>query len=86
MFIAHGQGPIAKQVGRIVVDVAPDGTQTTLFQAGRWDGDLNGPILRLPGLTEDRSGAVMPSIGWRHDCSRDRRSRLHRRARRAPAP
>jgi hypothetical protein len=44
MFIAHGQGPIAKQVGRIVVDVAPDGTQTTLFQAGRWDGDLNGPI------------------------------------------
>jgi hypothetical protein len=44
MFIAHGQGPIAKQVGRIVVHVAPDGTQTTVFQAGRWDDDLAGPI------------------------------------------
>ena len=44
MFVAHGQGPIAKQVGRIEVDVAADGTQTTVFRAGRWDQDLNGPI------------------------------------------
>jgi hypothetical protein len=44
MFIAPGQGPIAKQVGRLVVQVAPDGTETTVFQAGRWDDDLFGPI------------------------------------------
>ena len=44
MFIANGQGPIAKQVGRLVVHVAPDGTETTVFEAGRWDDDLYGPI------------------------------------------
>lgn len=37
LYVAPGEGPVASQVGRLVVHVAPDGTVTTLFEAGRWD-------------------------------------------------
>jgi hypothetical protein len=40
LFIARGEGPIAKQVGRIVFVVAPDGTETIPFVAGQWDLDI----------------------------------------------
>ena len=40
LFIARGEGPIAKQVGRIVFVVAPDGTETIPFVAGHWDLDI----------------------------------------------
>jgi hypothetical protein len=40
LFIARGQGPIATQVGRIVFVVAPDGTETIPFVAGKWDLDI----------------------------------------------
>ena len=41
LFIARGDGPIAAQVGRIVFHVAPDGTETVPFVAGKWDLDIN---------------------------------------------
>jgi hypothetical protein len=37
LYNAPGEGVVAKQVGRLVIHVAADGTVTTLFQAGRWD-------------------------------------------------
>ena len=37
LFIAHGQGPVGMQVGRIVFEVAADGTETIPFVAGKWD-------------------------------------------------
>jgi hypothetical protein len=40
LFIARGEGPIAKQVGRIVFVVAPDGAETIPFVAGQWDLDI----------------------------------------------
>ena len=40
LFIARGEGPIAKQVGRIVFVVAPDGTETIPFVASQWDVDI----------------------------------------------
>ena len=40
LFIARGEGPVAKQVGRIVFVVAPDGTETIPFVAGQWDLDI----------------------------------------------
>jgi len=40
LFIARGEGPIAKQVGRIVFVVAPDGTETVASVAGQWDLDI----------------------------------------------
>ena len=40
LFIARGEGPIAKQVGKIVFVVAPDGTETIPFVAGQWDLDI----------------------------------------------
>jgi hypothetical protein len=40
LFIARGEGPIAKQVGRIVFVVAPDGTETIASVAGQWDLDI----------------------------------------------
>ena len=40
LFVARGEGPIAKQVGRIVFVVAPDGTETIPFVAGHWDLDI----------------------------------------------
>ena len=41
LFIAKGEGPIAKQVGRIVFHVAPDGTETVPFATPQWDLDIN---------------------------------------------
>jgi len=40
LFIARSEGPIAKQVGKIVFVVAPDGTETIPFVAGHWDLDI----------------------------------------------
>ncbi|MGE5689560.1 MAG: hypothetical protein ACM33B_03290 [Pseudomonadota bacterium] len=40
LYIAPGQGPVAMQVGRIVFEVAADGTETVPFVAGRWDLDI----------------------------------------------
>jgi hypothetical protein len=40
LYIAPGQGPVASQVGRLVVHVAADGTQTVLFEAGHWDDSV----------------------------------------------
>jgi hypothetical protein len=40
LFIAPGEGPIATQVGRIVFDVAADGSETIPFVAGPWDVDI----------------------------------------------
>lgn len=40
LYIARGQGPVAKQVGRIVFVVAPDGSETIPFMAGHWDLDI----------------------------------------------
>jgi hypothetical protein len=40
LFIARGDGPVAKQVGRIVFVVAADGSETVPFVAGRWDLDI----------------------------------------------
>jgi hypothetical protein len=37
LYNAPGEGVVAKQVGRLVIHVAADGTVTTVFQAGRWD-------------------------------------------------
>ena len=41
LFIPRGEGPVAKQVGRIVFVVAPDGTETIPFVAGQWDLDIS---------------------------------------------
>jgi hypothetical protein len=40
LYIAPGEGPVASQVGRLVIHVAADGTVTTLFEAGRWDDSV----------------------------------------------
>jgi hypothetical protein len=40
LFIARGEGPVAKQVGRIVFEIAADGTETVPFVAGQWDLDI----------------------------------------------
>ena len=40
LYIAAGEGPVASQVGRLVIHVAADGTVTTLFEAGRWDDSV----------------------------------------------
>ena len=40
LYVAPGLGPVASQVGRLVVRVASDGTVTTLFEAGRWDASV----------------------------------------------
>ena len=40
LFIARGEGPVAKQVGRIVFVVAADGSETVPFVAGQWDLDI----------------------------------------------
>lgn len=40
LFVARGDGPIAAQVGRIVFEVAPDGSETIPFAAGQWDLDI----------------------------------------------
>ena len=40
LFIAPGEGPVATQVGRIVFQVAPDGSETIPFVAGQWDVDI----------------------------------------------
>ena len=63
MFIAHGQGPIAKQVGRIEVDVAADGTQTTVFQAGSLGPGPQRADLHLSRLTQHR-GSGRPEPSW----------------------
>jgi hypothetical protein len=41
LFIAKGEGPIAKQVGRIVFHVDPAGTETVPFATPQWDLDIN---------------------------------------------
>jgi hypothetical protein len=40
LYIASGEGPVASQVGRLVIHVAADGKVTTLFEAGRWDDSV----------------------------------------------
>jgi hypothetical protein len=40
LFIAPGEGPVATQVGRIVFEVAADGSETIPFVAGQWDVDI----------------------------------------------
>lgn len=40
LYVAPGQGPVASQVGRLVVHVAADGTETVLFEAGKWDDSV----------------------------------------------
>ena len=43
IFLATGTGPVASEVGRITIHVAADGTQTTTFEAGRWE-DINAGV------------------------------------------
>ena len=40
LYTAPGEGVVAKQVGRLVIHVAADGTTTTLHEAGRWDDSV----------------------------------------------
>lgn len=40
LFNAPGEGIVAKQVGRIVFLIAPDGTESVPFVAGKWDLDI----------------------------------------------
>src|SRR5688572_8046852 len=44
LYIGKGEGPVASQVGRLVIHVAADGTLTTLHEAGKWDDSV------FPGL------------------------------------
>jgi hypothetical protein len=41
LFIARGEGPVAMQVGRVVFQVDPAGTETVPFATPQWDLDIN---------------------------------------------
>lgn len=41
LFIAPGEGPVAMQVGRVVFQVDPAGTETVPFATPQWDLDIN---------------------------------------------
>ena len=41
LFIARGEGPVAAQVGRVVFQVDPAGTETVPFATPQWDLDIN---------------------------------------------
>lgn len=41
LFIARGEGPVAMQVGRVVFQIDPAGTESVPFATPQWDLDIN---------------------------------------------